>query len=88
MIISDGITATDYFYVNDEWIITELTQVVPPTPSSMAGTCSCTREELSCSNFADQISAQACFDQCLETNGSDISNLDGDADGLACESLP
>jgi hypothetical protein len=32
--------------------------------------------------------AQACFDYCMDVTGRDIHRLDGDNDGIACESLP
>lgn len=89
--ISDGIQATNYYFGFGEWDVTELTLVTPPTPSSNnsdgTSTCDCNSVDGFCSNFANQSSAQACYDQCIGSNSS-LSNLDRDADGLVCESLP
>lgn len=85
VIISDGITATDYFFGFGEWTITELTMVTPPTPSSFSCNCNFI-ESLECSNFSSQSEAQSCFDQC--SGLANMSNLDSDADGEACEFLP
>jgi hypothetical protein len=55
------------------------------TPSSLVGACgSCALTDCNCSDFATQAQAQAC----LNADPSDPFNLDGDSDGVACESLP
>lgn len=40
-----------------------------------------------CSDFSTQAEAQAFFDK-VAKRGSDVNRLDGDKDGVACESLP
>lgn len=40
--------------------------------------------DYNCSDFATQGEAQQVYDQC----GTDINRLDGDKDGVVCESLP
>ena len=54
-----------------------------PTPQpSICGACAAT--DCNCADFSTQAQAQAC----LEAYPSDPFNLDGDNDGVACESLP
>lgn len=63
----------------------------PPPPTATAGAvaaCDCSGNTLNCSAFGTHSSAQACFAYCWEQVGFDVHQLDGDADGLACESLP
>ena len=55
----------------------------PPT-----GACNCTGPDLNCADFSTQAEAQACFDYCKGRGYGDIHGLDGDNDGIACESLP
>lgn len=45
------------------------------------------QDEYNCDDFATQPEAQAKMDECL-ANGKDVNRLDGDKDGIACESLP
>jgi len=59
-----------------------------PTNPPGAGTCSCSGDSLNCSDFSSQSSAQACMNYCVSIGAGDIHNLDGDANGLACEGLP
>lgn len=40
--------------------------------------------DYNCSDFETQAEAQAVYERC----GSDVSRLDGDKDGIVCESLP
>lgn len=40
--------------------------------------------DYNCSDFSTQDEAQSVYEQC----GTDINRLDGDSDGLVCESLP
>lgn len=42
------------------------------------------QDDLNCGDFATQAEAQAEF----EAHDEDVYNLDGDADGIACEALP
>ena len=48
----------------------------------------CTFNAYSCSSFVTQPQAQTVFDYCVERGFGDVHRLDGDNDGLACESLP
>lgn len=62
-----------------------------PTPtatSEPSGPCSCSGNLYNCSDFTTQSSAQACFNYCMATVGTDIHRLDSDGNGLACEALP
>lgn len=60
-----------------------------PTPTAaLAGPCSCAGNLYNSPNFTKQRSAQACIAWCLDQVGYDIHRLDGDNDGVACESLP
>lgn len=55
------------------------------TPSSLEAACGpCAVTDCSCSDFDTQAEAQTC----LGADPSDPFNLDGDNDGIACESLP
>lgn len=65
----------------------------PPTPSPTAPSepqpaCDCSYNRYNCSDFDTQAAAQACYDYCLTTVGFDVHRLDGDHDGIACESNP
>ena len=62
------------------------TCAVQPTPTGQA--CSCAGDLYNCGDFATHEQAQACYEHCLATVGYDIHRLDGDGDGIACESLP
>lgn len=61
---------------------------VSPTETPETEPCNCTGPDLDCADFPTYIAAQACFDHCWQMGYGDIFRLDGDADGLACESLP
>jgi len=58
-----------------------------PAPSLTAA-CSCSGDLYNCADFQTHASAQACFDYCVSQGRGDIHKLDGNNDGLACESLP
>ena len=58
----------------------------PTRPSG--GPCACYADLYNCSDFATQAAAQACFNHCMAQGAGDIHRLDGDNDGIACESLP
>jgi len=59
------------------------TPTVTATPApSACGPCAAT--DCDCADFATQAEAQACFDAYPD----DPFGLDGDNDGIACESLP
>lgn len=56
-----------------------------PPPISLEEACGlCAATDCNCSDFDTQAEAQAC----LNADPSDPFNLDGDNDGIACESLP
>ncbi|MGM0401070.1 MAG: excalibur calcium-binding domain-containing protein [Chloroflexota bacterium] len=61
-----------------------------PTPTEEAGVCLCDGDHYNCEeeDFATQEEAQACYEYCLQQVGRDVHRLDGDGDGIACESLP
>lgn len=56
--------------------------------SSSSAVCSCSSNSLNCSNFSTHSQAQSCFNYCIGQGRGDIHRLDGDNDGVACESLP
>jgi len=60
-------------------------QPVPSTGSSCP--CDCHGPDLDCGDFACQPEAQACYEYCLSQGVGDVFRLDGDNDGVACESL-
>lgn len=57
-----------------------LTPTITPTP-----VCDCSCNRYDCKDFASHAAAQACYEFC---GSGDVHHLDGDADGLACETLP
>lgn len=50
--------------------------------------CNCSGPDLDCSDFATHAAAWACYDYCKQQGYGDVFRLDGDSDGIACESLP
>lgn len=71
------------------------TSVPPDTPTPMpAATATpsqsyvCSSDFYNCGDFSSQAAAQAVFDYCWAQVGSDVHRLDGDGNGVACESLP
>lgn len=56
-------------------------------PTQAESPCSCSGDILNCADFGTQRAAQNCFEYCGGV-GNDIHRLDGDNDGVACESLP
>lgn len=50
--------------------------------------CDCSGNSLNCGDFTRRSEAQACFDYCMATVGSDVHELDANNDRVACESLP
>jgi len=59
-----------------------------PTPTPPSGPCNCSGPDLNCSDFSTHAAAQACYDYCRQQGYGDVFRLDGDSDGIACESLP
>jgi len=43
--------------------------------------------DLDCHNFETQEEAQACFEYCMEQGLGDVHGLDGNRDGIVCETL-
>jgi competence protein ComEC len=65
--------------------ITPVPSPTSPTPTSPEDACGpCAATDCNCSDFDTQAEAQAC----LNATPSDPFNLDGDNDGIPCESLP
>jgi competence protein ComEC len=61
------------------------TATLPSTPTPAPSACGpCAATDCDCADFSTQAQAQACF----EAHPGDPFNLDGDNDGIACESLP
>jgi micrococcal nuclease len=70
--------------------VAEATEPLPvPTAAEAAvAVCDCSGNLYNCSDFSTHSAAQACLAYCWDQVGYDIHRLDGDNDGLACESLP
>jgi hypothetical protein len=65
--------------------ITPVPTPTSPTPTSLEAACGpCAATDCNCSDFDTQAEAQTC----LNADPTDPFNLDGDNDGIACESLP
>jgi hypothetical protein len=65
---------------------TEAPAAAQPTAAPVAqGPCNCSGPDLNCGDFSTHAEAQACFEFC---GAGDPFRLDGDNDGVACESLP
>jgi len=66
--------------------------ITPPTIEAPAITSSetynCSGNVYNCGDFTSQAQAQAAYNYCMQTVGSDIHRLDADKDGVVCESLP
>lgn len=48
----------------------------------------CDTNFYNCVNFTTHAEAQEVYEYCFEITGNDTHHLDGDFDGLACETLP
>jgi len=59
-----------------------------PTPLPTNGLCDCSGNIYNCADFGTHAEAQACYEYCKSLGRGDIHWLDGDNDGIACESLP
>lgn len=64
------------------------TPTATATRSAPPGCSTCAADVYNCSDFDTQEEAQACFDYCYDQVGYDVHGLDGDGNGVACESLP
>lgn len=60
----------------------------PTTDSDVPSDCTCSGNTYNCSHFSTQKRAQSCYDYCLELVGRDVYRLDGNGDGIVCETLP
>lgn len=75
------------------WIATPTpTATITSTPtitkkpiSTRIPVCNCKGPDLSCNNFRNQASAQACFEYCNDMGFGDVFGLDKNNNGLACE---
>jgi len=59
-----------------------------PTTSPSPPVCDCSGNIYNCADFSTHAQAQACYEYCKSLGRGDIHRLDGDNDGIACESLP
>jgi len=60
----------------------------PPPPTQPSPSfCDCSGDIYNCSHFSTHAEAQACYEYCKSLGRGDIHRLDGDNDGIACESL-
>lgn len=75
--------------IRDEARLEELKKTRAETPPSITGSLPiCHSNVYNCADFKSQVDAQITMRYCWEIVGSDIHYLDGDGDGIACESLP
>jgi micrococcal nuclease len=71
----------------------EIQKTSTPQPTQTSATapqtssCDCSGNLYNCSDFSTHNQAQACFEACGGVS-NDVHRLDGDNDGIACESLP
>jgi len=63
-------------------------QYTTVTTTTVSGTtsCDCSSNRYNCADFASKTKAQSCYDYCINQGKGDVHGLDGDNDGLACES--
>lgn len=64
------------------------TQTPTATATTIPVVYECSFDAYNCSSFQTQPEAQAVFDYCFDLGFGDVHGLDGDNNGLACESLP
>ena len=69
-------------------VIVTHSYTVPRPTTALVGPCSCAGNRYNCPNLATQRWAQASAASWLVQVRDDIYRLDGDHDGVACESLP
>jgi len=58
-----------------------------PTPLPTNGLCDCSGNIYNCADFGTHAEAQGCYEYCKSLGRGDVHRLDGDNDGIACESL-
>jgi hypothetical protein len=63
---------------------TDLPSLTPPLVISVA--CSCSGDSLNCRDFPNRQDAQICFNHCVYQGFGHVYLLDGDGNGIACES--
>lgn len=64
-----------------------LTPMPSPSAQPSPPPCDCSGDIYNCSHFSTHAEAQACYEHCKSLGRGDIHRLDGDNDGIACESL-
>jgi micrococcal nuclease len=65
-----------------------LTPTSSPSVSPSSTPCDCSGDIYNCPDFGTHAEAQVCYEYCKSLGRGDIHRLDGDNDGVACESLP
>lgn len=89
---TDVAQPTEYIYsTNTPFSLSTATlESIQPTLPPQSVVCSCTGVDYDCniSDFSTHAKAQACFEYCRSQGYGDVHKLDGNDDGLACESLP
>ena len=58
---------------------------LPTAPG--APVCQCSGDAYNCGDFGSWRAAQDCFEYCVQSVGYDVHGLDGDNNGIACESM-
>lgn len=59
--------------------------LVDSSTLTVLGPCLCYADIYNCADFADQYTAQQCYNCCMVQGLGDPHRLDRDADGVACE---
>lgn len=89
---TDVAQPTEFIYsTNTPFSLSTATlEAAQPTLPPQSAVCACTGVDYDCkiSDFSTHAKAQACFEYCRSQGYGDIHKLDGNDDGLACESLP
>jgi hypothetical protein len=62
-----------------------LPPMVPADYGPLIDVCDCSGDIYNCGDFNNHVAAQYCFSYCNQVGKGDVHNLDGDADGKACE---
>jgi len=78
-------TATSTVYVPPT---ATATRTSTATATTAPAPCLCSADLYNCSDFACQGQAQTCYNYCWSLGYGDVHHLDGDGNGIACESLP
>jgi len=87
-----GCTSTGYYTCSNSCpsgqVCSSGACTTPAPPVADTTTCYCESNKYNCSDFKTHQVAQALFDCCKLQKGKDVHGLDGDNDGVACETLP